>query len=235
MKLSAPIYRLKRLAKTLSKNENIPLAKALDRVAMNEGFNSWSLLMSQSDDRDTAHLLHQRLVPGDLVLLAARPGEGKTTFSLELISEAVKAGRHAVFFTFEYTVSDVLKLFRSINADSMIFDGRFDFDDSDDISSCYIAERLTTAPNGTLAVIDYLQLLDQKRGKPELNVQIQELKSLAEEKQIILLFISQIDRSFDSSQKPFPELIDVRLPNPVDLAAFNKTCFLNNGEIHISS
>ena len=38
MKLSAPIYRLKRLAKILSRDEGLPLHEALDRIAAQEGF-----------------------------------------------------------------------------------------------------------------------------------------------------------------------------------------------------
>ena len=48
---------------------------------------------------------------------------------------------------------------------------------------------------------------------------------------VIVLFISQIDRSYDPAAKPFPDLKDVRLPNPLDLRLFDKTCFLNNGEV----
>ena len=44
MKLSAPIYQLKRNAKRLSREEKIPLHEALDRVAAQEGFGGWSLL-----------------------------------------------------------------------------------------------------------------------------------------------------------------------------------------------
>lgn len=38
MKLSAPIYHLKRKAKRLSREAGIPLHDALDRVAATEGF-----------------------------------------------------------------------------------------------------------------------------------------------------------------------------------------------------
>jgi hypothetical protein len=42
MKLSAPLYHLKRKAKILSRAENIPLHEALDRIARQEGFGGWS-------------------------------------------------------------------------------------------------------------------------------------------------------------------------------------------------
>jgi replicative DNA helicase len=84
---------------------------------------------------------------------------------------------------------------------------------------------------GTLVVIDYLQLLDQKRGNPELMQQVRTLRSFARTRELIVICISQIDRSYDPSIKPFPDLEDVRLPNPLDLTLFSKACFLNNGEI----
>lgn len=40
MKLTAPVYRLKRQAKALSRQEGIPLHLALDRVAIGEGFGA---------------------------------------------------------------------------------------------------------------------------------------------------------------------------------------------------
>ena len=98
------------------------------------------------------------------------------------------------------------------------------------LSADYVVETLASAPPGTLVVIDYLQLLDQKRENPNLAAQIQTLKRFARDRGLIIVFISQIDRSYDPSKKPFPDIGDVRLPNQLDLTLFDKTCFLNNGE-----
>ena len=235
MRLSAPIYRLKRLAKVLSREKNIPLNKALDRIAINEGFSNWSLLAAQASTDNRARNLLAQLSPGDLVLLGARAGHGKTLLSLQLITEAIKQGHQGVFFTLEYTMKDVQKQLESIGATPAIFEDRFEFEGSDNISSDYIEDRLANAPRGTLAVVDYLQLLDQKRENLELAVQIQALEAFSRRRGLIIIMISQIDRSFDPSIKPLPDLEDVRLPNPIDLALFNKTCFLNNGRIEINS
>ena len=98
-----------------------------------------------------------------------------------------------------------------------------------------MAGRLRSAPRGTLAVIDYLQLLDQKRDNPELMVQIRALRSFARERGLVLVFISQVDRAFDPARKPFPDMGDIRLPNPLDLSLFDKACFLNKGEIRFQA
>ncbi|WP_119275012.1 DNA helicase [Taklimakanibacter deserti] len=235
MKLSVPLYRLKRKARLLSRESSIPLHAALDRIAREEGFGRWSLLAATLSAVAPAGKLFAELRPGDLVLVGARPGQGKTLLSLELAVAAMRAGNKAVFFSLEYVERHVPDIFRAIGAERSQFGALFEFDGSDAISADYIMRTLSSAPSGTLAVIDYLQLLDQKRGNPELTVQVSALKSFAREKELIIVFISQIDRSYDPAMKPCPDLTDVRLPNPLDLTLFNKTCFLNGGEVRFGA
>jgi replicative DNA helicase len=163
--------------------------------------------------------------------VGARPGQGKTLMSRELAVEAMKSGSRGVFFTLEYTETEMLERFRAIGVERDNFAGLFEFDSSDDISADYIIKRLAAAPRATVVVVDYLQLLDQKRENPELMVQVRALRSFARDRGLIFVFISQIDRAYDPLKKPCPGLEDVRLPNPLDLSLFTKTCFLNNGEV----
>jgi replicative DNA helicase len=235
MKLSAPIYRLKRHARVLARKSHIPLHQALDRIAVAEGFASWSLLAVKLSARAPVEKLYARLAPGDLILLGARPGHGKTLLSLELAVQAMKAGHRAMFFTLEYTEVEMLDRLRAIGVEPADYNPLFGFDNSDAICADYIIGRLSDMPPGTLVVIDYLQLLDQKRETPELMAQVQVLQAFARDKGLILVFISQIDRSYDPIRKPCPDLTDVRLPNALDLALFSKTCFLNNGDIRFEA
>ena len=234
MPLSMPIHRLKREAGLLSRAANIPLHDALDRMAAREGFGRWSLLAAHLQPAVTPRSMFARLTPGDLVLVAARPGQGKTLVSLGLAVEAMRSGHRGVFFSLEYTERDVLDRFRTLGVDRGAFGALFSFDGSDDISADYIAGRLATEPPGGL-VVDYLQLLDQKRDKPELGEQVRVLRSFAREKGLIIVAISQIDRTYDSSVKPCPDIDDIRLPNPVDLSLFTKTCFINDGNVRFQA
>ena len=230
MVLSAPIHRLKRKARLLSRAERIPLHAALDRIAAEEGYRSWSLLAAKQPGTTSVRAFWPLLEPGDLVLMAGRPGQGKTLAGLALLAEAMRSGRRGVFLTLEYTPADVLSRLRAINIEPGDFTGLFDCDCSDAISADYIVARMAQAPRGTVAVIDYLQLLDQRRDTPELAHQIRTLQGFARERGLILVFLSQVDRSYEGSGKPFPEIADVRLPNPLDLSLFDKACFMNRGE-----
>ena len=163
MKLSAPIPMLKRKARLLARTKQIPLHQALDDIAADEGFAGWSLLAARAAAVRPATRLFARLVPGDMVLLGARPGQGKTLMGLELAVEAMKAGHRGSFFTLEYTEKEVLDRFRAIGAERQQFDTLFELDSSDAISAAHIARRMATAPRGTVVVVDYLQLLDQRR------------------------------------------------------------------------
>jgi replicative DNA helicase len=237
MKLSAPIYHLKRRAKLLAREENIPLHQALDRVAIQEGYRGWSLLAARhaaiTSAATPAAKLFGQLLPGDLVLVGARPGQGKTLMALQLAVEAMKTGSRGAFFTLEYTEQDIWGRFRAIGVEPAQFSELFEYDCSDAINADYIMKALAFAPHGTLVVIDYLQLLDQKRENPPLAVQVSALKSFARDRGLVFIFVSQIDRSYDPEKKPHSDIQDVRLPNPLDLKLFDKACFLNKGEVQV--
>lgn len=235
MQLSASVHLLKRQAKALARQAQIPLHQALDQIAKREGYNAWSLLAARVAQSNLGQDLLAQLDPGELVLLGARPGQGKTLVSLELSVAAMQAGHRAYFFTLEYTAKDLAKCFARINANANDFADQFVFDNTDSICASYIAQQLDQAPAGTLAVVDYLQLLDQKREHPTLQDQVEQLKAFAKQRGITLVFISQIDRRFDTDQAVMPTLADVRLPNPLELSLFNKACFLNQGDMQVAA
>jgi len=234
-KLSAPIYRLKRQARLLSREKNIPIHKTLDQIAADEGFVSWSQLAARFSEQEPAKILINELKPGDLVLLAGRPGQGKTLLGLELALEAIKTGNRAAFFSLEYNTSDISKLIAGVCNDSDRLSGQIDFDTSDDICADYVTYQFATAHQGTVVVIDYLQLLDQKRANSDLEDQVQSLKFFAEDRGLTIIILSQIHRDFETTDRAIPDLSDVRLPNPLDLSLFNKACFVNDGFVHFAA
>lgn len=230
MRLSTPIYVLKREAKALARQRGIALHAALDELAANRGYRNWSHLASSSAPRPADRILRE-LRAGDMVLLGARPGHGKTLLGLELACAAARTGRRAFFFTLDFDESEVLKRLQALGIDPKA-DGRpLVIDTSDDICADHIIDRLGTQAAEAFVVIDYLQVLDQKRTNPDVGAQMLRLRAHARESGAILIAISQIDRRFDSERGVLPGLSDVRLPNPLDLALFDGSCFINEGQI----
>ena len=145
--------------------------------------------------------------------------------------EAMQAGHQGIYFSLEDTERDLPDRFGAFGADPARFAGQFAFDGADGICADHVAAQLAEAAPGTLAVIDYLQLLDQRRDTPPLADQVRGLRAFAALRGLVLVFISQIDRRYDPAAKPLPDLTDVRLPNPLDLGLFSKTCFLQGGRV----
>lgn len=231
MRLSAPIYQLKRRAKLLARDEKIPLHQAQARIAADEGFPAWSLLAARvAADADAGALL-PKLADGDMLLIAARPGHGKTRLGLRLLLDAAREGRRSTLFSLEYTEREAMDRIRAL-ADHMP-ETMPEIVTSDDICADYIVRHLSDAPGGTVAVIDYLQILDQQRTKPPLSEQMEVLRTFALGTGVILAVISQIDRSYEPEAASVPGLADLRLPNPIPPGIFSKACFLNAGEVRL--
>lgn len=230
MKLSAPIFQLKRRAKLMARAGNLPLHQALDAIAREEGFARWSLLSSHATAGSLSERLLSRLDDGDLLLMAGRPGHGKTLLGLQLLLDAARAGRRAVFFTLEFTDEQVRTHLRELENPPLDGTDKVEIVTTEAISADTIMRHLAGAAPGTVAVIDYLQILDQQRSKPTLSEQVRALSDYARNTGLILGFLSQIDRSFDPNAKRLPDIGDIRLPNLIDLGLFIKALFLHNGE-----
>lgn len=217
----------------MARDSSVPLHAALDQIAREEGFATWSLLSAQITAGSLSKTILSRLNNGDLLLLAARPGHGKTKLGLQLLLDAARDDRRAVLFTLEFTELQARKHIRSLEKEPQGLSDSLEIVTSDEISADYIIRHLSRTEPGTVAVIDYLQILDQQRSKPALSDQIVTLGDFARRTGVVLGFISQIDRSFDPESKRLPDIRDIRLPNLIDLGLFTKACFLHNGEAQL--
>ena len=233
MRLSSPIYKLKRQARSLARDHHIKLHEALKQIAVKEGFKDWSHLASTYSKTAPAKEIMKQLASGDMVLIAARPGHGKTLLGLELAALAASYNRTGYVFTLDYNRPDVRGGFNKLGYSPHQVDHSVIIDTSDNICASHIIERLGKSSGKALIVIDYLQLLDQRRTNPPVCEQIRSLNSYATESGAIVVVISQIDRGFELSSKSLPNIDDIRMPNPLDLSLFEKRCFLHNGEIRM--
>ena len=166
MTLSAPIFQLKRRAKLMARDRSMPLHAALDAVAADEGFASWSLLSSHStasqEPQKTLHLLSD----GDMLLVAGRRGQGKTRLALRLLVDALREKRQAILFTLEFSEEEARRHIRAISIGNPEVADTLQIITSDAISADYIIQHFSDVERGTVVVIDFLQILDQDRSKP---------------------------------------------------------------------
>jgi replicative DNA helicase len=225
MKLSQPVSRLRRQAKHLARDTNIALHEALNTVAQQQGFAQWSLLVSQNPALPPAEQFYHRLQPGDLSLIAGRRNQGKTLFALEAVIAAARSGIASKIYSFEFTATELKSHLAKLDAPQTI-----ELHCTDAISAQTIADDLAASPPA-FVLIDFMQALDQDRSKPILGAQLGQLKTAAQTHGAIICLISQIDREFEESDKSYPDLSDLRLPNPIDTDLFTLTAFLNKGSV----
>jgi replicative DNA helicase len=231
MKLSAPIHVLKSQAKSLKKLESISMTEALNKIASQEGYSSWSLLHSKSSDilPNSYNEILDYINPADLVVTASRPGFGKTSFTIGLFTKEILAKNQINFyFTLTETHKDFAARISAYDETLGEHNPFFDLDYSDEICADYIIKKVEQrVKKNSLIVIDYLQILDEKRSHPPIEDQIIKLKAFAKETGCRIIFLSQIKRDVELRNDRRPSINDIRLPNPLNLNLINKFIFLH--------
>ncbi len=174
----------------------------------------------------------------DLILVGARPGVGKTSFTLNIATNVAKATKKAVC-VFSLEMSGEQLVSRMLSSEALvdshnIRSGELSDEDWDklahasaDLSECdiYIDDttgitatgmkaKLRRVKNLGLVVIDYLQLMQSDR---RIDNRVQEvadisrnLKILAKELQVPLICCAQLSRSPESRTDKTPMLSDLR-------------------------
>ena len=95
MKLSAPIFQLKRRAKRMARGNGVPLNVALDQIAREEGFPRWSLLSASMSAGPLSETILSRLEYGDLLLIAGRPATARPNWAFSFyLMPLVMAVKH---------------------------------------------------------------------------------------------------------------------------------------------
>jgi replicative DNA helicase len=179
------------------------------------------------------------LQPGELVILAARPSQGKSSLALNITENvAVRNNIPVAFFSLEMSSESLLfRLLASVgHIDAHKFrTGHISKDDYrritaslgtiamapvwiDDSSSSTIAEiaaraeRAKTEHGLGLVIVDYLQLIASRSGRnrqEEVSAVSRGLKALAKDLQVPVLALSQLTRAPDREERA-PLLSDLR-------------------------
>ncbi|MEG2295684.1 MAG: replicative DNA helicase, partial [Oscillospiraceae bacterium] len=179
------------------------------------------------------------LNPSDLILLAARPAMGKTSFALNIATNVAKLDRKVVA-VFSLEMSKEQLVLRMLSSESQIQGNQFKsgnlspddwiriaqsasllsklnlyIDDSAGITVPEIKAKLRRMKNLGLVVIDYLQLMSSSGRRNENRVQevsemTRGLKIMAKELNVPIITLSQLSRGPDARADHRPMLSDLR-------------------------
>lgn len=177
---------------------------------------------------------------GDLVIVAARPAMGKTSFALNMVQNLLEKGKGVAFFSLEMPAEQLMLRLLSVqtsiqlqrlrvgdmtpeeykrlndSVDKMRHSKLF-VDDHGSVNIHQLRSKLrklkSRHPEIELAVIDYLQIMNGTGGKDR-HLEVSEisrgLKMLARELEIPIVALSQLNRSLESRSDKRPMLSDIR-------------------------
>ena len=177
---------------------------------------------------------------GDLVIIAARPAMGKTSFALNTVNSLILQGKGVAFFSLEMPAEQLMLRLLSIQTSIPLqklrvgdmnddqwsnLNGAIDrmnsaklfVDDQGSININQLRSKLRKLKNQhpeiEIAVIDYLQIM-QGIGNQDRHLQVSEisrgLKMLARELEMPIVALSQLNRGLESRNDKRPMLSDIR-------------------------
>lgn len=177
---------------------------------------------------------------GDLVIVGARPGVGKTSFCLNVATNIAKKSKKSVcIFSLEMSSEQLVSRILSsealvesgklrtadmtdaewekiANAASILSETNIYIDDTTDVSITAMKAKLRRVKNLGLVVVDYLQLMesDKKRKDGSRVNEIADisrgLKILAKELDVPVITCSQLSRGTEKEKERKPMLSDLR-------------------------
>ncbi|MDP1784926.1 MAG: replicative DNA helicase [Sulfuricurvum sp.] len=177
---------------------------------------------------------------GDLVIVAARPAMGKTSFALNMVQNLLEKGKGVAFFSLEMPAEQLMLRLLSVqtsiqlqrlrlgdmnpqeykrlnDAVDKMRNSKLFVDDHGSLNINQLRSKLrklkSRHPEIELAVIDYLQIMSGVGGKDR-HLEVSEisrgLKMLARELEIPIVALSQLNRSLESRSDKRPMLSDIR-------------------------
>ncbi|MEN8113719.1 MAG: replicative DNA helicase [Actinomycetota bacterium] len=179
------------------------------------------------------------LHPTNLIIIAARPGMGKTSLALNIAQNVAQGGEPVAIFSLEMSREEIVSRMlcsagridsqrlrtgrlseadftKLSNAASTLYKKPIYVDDSPGLTITEIrakARRLRRRPGLGLVVVDYLQLMHGTSGEnrqQEIAIISRSLKNLARELDVPIIALSQLNRSLESREDKRPRLGDLR-------------------------
>ena len=217
--------------------------------AINSITNKESLLVKTGYDR--LDRLAGGLTKGEITIIGGRPGHGKTTFMINLLSRMIHSGLRIAFFSRELPNSELLKKLLTLESGKlsygMVRKGIFEQTDLQELS--YVKDKMqewyskdnfllfdnirdfaTTASEirkfkPDVVFDDYLQLISPHGKFQERRLQLEQLvndyKWVVKENECALVLASQLNRAIETRHNPVPQLSDLAESGAIEQVAEN--------------
>lgn len=179
------------------------------------------------------------LHPTNLIIIAARPGMGKSALALNIAQNVAQEGEPVAIFSLEMSREEIVSRMlcstgridsqrlrtgrlseadftKLSNAASTLYKKPIYVDESPGLTITEIrakARRLRRRPGLGLIIVDYLQLMHGSGGEnrqQEIAIISRSLKNLARELDVPIIALSQLNRSLESREDKRPRLGDLR-------------------------
>ena len=217
--------------------------------AINSITNKESLLVRTG--YDSLDRLAGGLTKGEITIIGGRPGHGKTTFMINLLSRMIHSGLRIAFFSRELPNSELLKKLLTLESGKlsygMVRKGIFEQTDLQELS--YVKDKMqewyskdnfllfdnirdfaTTASEirkfkPDVVFDDYLQLISPHGKFQERRLQLEQLvndyKWVVKENECALVLASQLNRAIETRHNPVPQLSDLAESGAIEQVAEN--------------
>jgi len=177
---------------------------------------------------------------GDLIIIAARPAMGKTSFALNIVLNLINQNKGVAFFSLEMPAEQLMLRLLSMHTSIPMqklrigdmdddewsrLNGSFDsiskqplfIDDDSTLNINQLRSKLRKLkakhPEVSLAVIDYMQIMSSS-GTRDRHIEVSEIsrgmKVLARELKMPIVALSQLNRGLESRNDKRPMLSDIR-------------------------
>jgi replicative DNA helicase len=185
------------------------------------------------------------LHPTNLIVVAARPGMGKSSLALNMAQNVALAGNTVAIFSMEMSREEIVTRLlcskgridsqrlrtgrlseadftKLSNAAGALYKQNIFVDDSPGMTVTEIrakCRRLRRKPGLDLVVVDYLQLMNgsgQENRQQEIAMISRSLKDLARELHVPIIALSQLNRGVESREDKRPRLGDLRESGAVE-------------------
>ncbi len=178
------------------------------------------------------------LQPANLVVIAGRPGMGKSSLALNIATNAASTDKPIAIFSLEMSKEEIVQRILSsvgkvdsmklrsgqlgplwqkvVDAAGKMYKAPIYIDDSPVVTVTDIratARRLKRRRGLSLVVVDYLQLMQastRENRQQEISEITRNLKNLARELEVPIIAVSQLNRSLEAREDKRPRLSDLR-------------------------